>query len=135
MCIDYTCLNKACPNDPFALPRINQVIDSTAGCEILSFLDATTGYHQIKLAIADQIKMTFITPFGAYCYITMSFGLKNGGATYQRTMQRCVHTQLGRNIHIYVDDLVVKTVRRQTLLEDLKETFANLHTYKIKLNL
>src|SRR3954467_5729389 len=67
MCIDYTCLNKACPKDPFSLPRIDQVIDSTAGCELLSFLDATAGYHQIKLAVEDQIKTAFITPFGAYC--------------------------------------------------------------------
>ena len=64
----------------------------------------------------------------------MPFGLKNGGATYQRTMQRCVRPQLGRNIHVYVDDLVVKTVERHTLLEDLRETFSNLRTYQIKLN-
>ena len=62
MCIDYTCLNKACPKDPFALLRIDQVIDSTAGSELLSFLDATAGYHQIKLAVEDQIKTTFIIP-------------------------------------------------------------------------
>ena len=130
MCIDYTFLNKACPKDPFALPRIDQVIDSMAGCELLSFLDATTGYHHFKLAVEAQIKIAFITPFGAYCYITMPFGLKNGGATYQH----CVRPQLGRNIHVYVDDLVVKSVKRQTLLEDLRETFANLRTYQIKLN-
>src|SRR3954466_14680970 len=134
MCIDYTCLNKACPKDLFALPCIDQVIDSTAGCEILSFLDATAGYHQKKLSIEDQIKTAFITPFGAYCYITMPFGLKNGGATYQRTIQRCTHTQLGRNLHVYVDDLVVKSVKGATLLDDLRETFANLRTYQIKLN-
>src|SRR3954464_9863927 len=69
MGIDYPCLNKACPKDLFALPRIDQVIDSTAGCELLSFLDATARYHQIKLAVEDQIKTAFITPFGAYCYI------------------------------------------------------------------
>src|ERR1041385_6583447 len=56
MCIDYTCLNKACPRDPFALPRIDQVIDSTVGCQLLCFLDATVGYHQIKLDVNDQIK-------------------------------------------------------------------------------
>jgi hypothetical protein len=65
MCIDYTSLNKACPKDPFALPRIDQVIDSTAGCELLSFLDAYSGYHQIKLNPADRLKTAFITPFGA----------------------------------------------------------------------
>src|SRR3954471_2638106 len=64
----------------------------------------------------------------------MPFGLKNGGATYQRTIQRCTHTQLGRNLHVYVDDLVVKSVKGATLLEYLKETFANLRTYQIKLN-
>ena len=57
MCIDYTSLNKACPKDPFALPRIDQVIDSTAGCELLSFLDAYSGYHQIKLNPADRLKL------------------------------------------------------------------------------
>ena len=134
MCIDYTSLNKACPKDPFALPRIDQVIDSTAGCELLSFLDAYSGYHQIKLKPSDQIKTSFITPYGAYCYVTMPFGLKNAGATYQRCMQKCLQTQIGRNVHAYVDDIVVKTTERRTLLDDLKETFVNLRRFQIKLN-
>jgi len=86
MCVDYTDLNKYCPKDPFGLPRIDEVVDSTAGCELLSFLDCYSGYHQISLKEDDQIKTSFITPFGAYCYTTMSFGLKNVGATYQRTI-------------------------------------------------
>jgi len=134
MCIDYTSLNKACPKDPFALPRIDQVIDSTAGCELLSFLDAYSGYHQIKLNPSDQMKTSFITPYGAYCYVTMPFGLKNAGATYQRCMQKCLQTQIGRNVHAYVDDVVVKTKERRTLLDDLKETFANLRRFQMKLN-
>ena len=84
MCIDYTSLNKACPKDPFALPRIDQVIDSTARCELLRFLDAYSGYHQIKLNPVDRLKTAFITPFGAFCYLTMMFGLRNVGATFQR---------------------------------------------------
>ena len=92
MCIDYTHLNKACPKDPFPLPRIDQVIDSTAGCELLSFLDAYSGFHQIPLKKEDQIKTSFITPYGAYCYIIMPFGMRNVGATYQRCMQKCLHT-------------------------------------------
>src|SRR5664279_5342781 len=134
MCIDYTSLNKACPKDPFALPRIDQVIDSTAGCELLSFLDAYSGYHQIKLNLADQIKTSFITPYRAYCYVTMPFGLKNAGATYQRCMQRCLHNQIGRNVHAYVDDVVVKTKERRTLIDDLRETFDNLRRFQMKLN-
>jgi hypothetical protein len=90
MCIDYTSLNKACPKDSFALSHIDQVIDSTAGCDLLSFLDAYSGYHQIPLYQPDQIKTSFITPYRAYCYVTMPFGLKNARATYQRTMQRCL---------------------------------------------
>ena len=74
MCVDYTDLNKACPADPFALPRTDQIIDAKAGCERLSFLDAYSGYHQIKMAVKDQEKKTFITPFGAFCYVSMPLG-------------------------------------------------------------
>ena len=83
MCIDYTGLNKASPKDPFVLPRIDQIIDSTTGCELLCFLDAYSGYHQIKMARGDQEKTAFMTPFGIFCYTSMPFGLKNAGATYQ----------------------------------------------------
>ena len=86
MCIDYTDLNKHCPKVPFDLPWTDEVIDSTAGCELLSFLDCYSGYHQISLKEDDQIKTSFIMPFGVYCYTTMSFGQKNVGATYQRAI-------------------------------------------------
>ena len=86
MCIDYTCLNKACAKDHFPLPHIDQIIDCTSGCEILSFLDAYSGYHQIAMKESDQLATSFITPYGSYCYVTMPFGLKNAGATYQRCM-------------------------------------------------
>jgi hypothetical protein len=86
MCVDYTDLNKHCPKDPFGLPRIDEVVDSTVGCELLSFLDCYSGYHQIALNKDNQIKASFITSFGAYCYTTISFGLKNTGATYQRAI-------------------------------------------------
>jgi len=134
MCIDYTSLNKACPKDPFALPRIDQVIDSTAGCEFLSFLDAYSGYHQIKLNPTDRLKTAFITPFGAFFYLTMTFSLRNAGTTFQRCMQKCLLKQLGRNAHAYIDDIMVKTEKHNTLLEDLKETFENLRRFQIKLN-
>jgi hypothetical protein len=87
MCVDYTSLNKACPKVPFPLPRIDQIVDSTAGCELLCFLDVYSRYHQIKMKESDQLVTSFITPFGMYCYVTMPFGLRNAGATYQRCMQ------------------------------------------------
>jgi hypothetical protein len=77
MCVDYMSLNKACPKDLFPLPRIDQVVDSTVGCETLCFLDAYSGYHQVAMCIADHLATSFITPFGAYCCQRMPFGLKN----------------------------------------------------------
>ena len=74
MCVDYTNLNKACPANPFALPRIDQIIDAMAGCERLSFLDAYSGYHQIKMVVKDQEKTSSITPFGAFCYVSCLLG-------------------------------------------------------------
>jgi hypothetical protein len=79
MCIDFTTLTKHCPKDYFPLPRIDQIIDSTAGCERLSFLDAYSGYSQIRIKVEDEDKMAFITLHGVYCYMTMPFGLKNIG--------------------------------------------------------
>jgi hypothetical protein len=83
MCFDYTGLNKACPKDHFPLHRIDQVVDSTIGCELLSFLDAYLSYQQIAIKERDQHATSFITPFGLFYYITMPFSLKNVGATYQ----------------------------------------------------
>ena len=127
-------LNKACPKDPFGLPHIDQVVDSTVGSKLLCFLDAYSGYHQVSLAESDCIKTTFIMLFGAYCYITMPFGLKNANATYQRAMQRCLHDQLGRNMEAYVDDIVIKSQVKEDLISDLSETFANLRCFRWKLN-
>jgi hypothetical protein len=134
MCVDYTDLNKHCPKDPFGLPWIDQVIDSTAGCDLLCFLDCYSGYHQIAIKEEDQEKTAFITPIGMYCYTTMSFGLKNAGATYQRAIQACFKRQLNKNVEAYVDDVVVKTRDSSTLINDLEETFTSLREYRWKLN-
>jgi hypothetical protein len=126
MCVDYIDLNRHCPKNPFGLPHIDQIVDSTAGSALLSFLDCYSGYHQIALRDEDQSKTSFITLFGAYCYKTMSFGLKNASATYQRAIQTCLGEQIGDNTEAYVDDVVVKTKDLDMLIEDLKQTFENL---------
>ena len=134
MCIDFTGLNKSCPNDPFTLLRINLVIDSTASSELLCFLNAYSGYHQIKMKDSDQIK-TFLTMlYGNYCYITMPFCLKNTGTTYQWCMQCCFDKKIGRNVHVYVDDIAVISKKQGDLIDDLSKTFANLREYQMKLN-
>jgi hypothetical protein len=126
MCVDYTSLNKSCPNDPFPLPHNDQVIDLTVIYELLSFQDAYSGYHQIPLTKVDQPTTTFITPFGYFCYIKMLFGLKNVGATYQRCMKVCFKEQIGCNLEVYVDYIMIKSRKGCNLITDLEETFNNL---------
>jgi hypothetical protein len=134
MCVDYTGLNKACPKVPYPLPRINQIVDSTTGCETLSFLDAYSGYQQIRMKESNQLATSFITPFGMYCYITMPFGLRNAGATYQRCMNHVFGEHIDRTVEAYVDDIVVKTRKASDLLSDLETTFKCLKAKGIKLN-
>jgi hypothetical protein len=132
MCIDYTDLNKHCPKDLFPLPHIDQVVDSTAGSVLLCFLDCYSGYHQIALHLDNEEKTTFIMPRGIYCYKVMTFGLKNTRATYQKAIQKCLKTQIGKNIEAYVDDVVVKTTEEDKLIVDLTETFANLREVPVE---
>jgi hypothetical protein len=134
MCVDYTDLNKACPKVPYPLLRIDQIVDSTAGCETLSFLDAYSGYHQIRMKESDQLVTPFITPFGMYCYVTMPFGLRNACATYQRCMNHVFGEHIGRMVEAYVDDIVVKTRKASDLLSDLEVTFRCLKAKGVKLN-
>jgi len=134
MCVDYTSLNKACPKVPFPLPRIDQIVDSIAGCETLSFLDAYSGYHQIKMKESDQLATSFITPFGMYCYVTMPFGLRNAGATYQRCMLHVFDKHIGSTVEAYVDDIVINSKQRGDLIQDLEFAFSCLRANQIKLN-
>lgn len=101
---------------------------------MLSMMDASQGYHQIALSPADQPKVSFITSSGTYCYMVMLFGLKNAGATYQRLVDAMFEDQLGRNMEVYVDDTLVKSVKAASHLRDLKETFRTLRRYGMKLN-
>ncbi|XP_073138783.1 uncharacterized protein [Henckelia pumila] len=134
MCIDFRDLNKACPKDCYPLPRIDQLVDSTSGYELLCFMDAYQGYHQIPLAREDQDKVNFVMSGGTFCYVVMPFGLKNAGATYQRMMDRVFKNQLGRNVEVYVDDILVKSRTRNHFIPDLEETFGTLRRYGLKLN-
>jgi hypothetical protein len=138
MGIDYTGLNKACPKDPFPLPRIDQIVDSTSRCKILSFLNAYSGYHQIVMKESDQLATSIITPFDIYFYVTMLFGLKNSGATYQHCMQKCFADQIDLSwqpdqpeppkpmVAVYVDDIVVKAPHAGDMIAMLDAMFANL---------
>lgn len=134
MCVNFTDLNKACPKDDFPLPRIDQLVDSTSGCALMSFFDAHSRYHQVWMKRGDEEKTSFLTPFGTYCYRRMSFGLKNAGATFTRLIYQVLADQLGRNVEAYVDDIVIKSREAQDQWADLRETFANLRSAGVKLN-
>jgi hypothetical protein len=134
MCVDYTSLNKACPKVPFPLPRVDQIVDLTAGCELMCFLDAYSGYHQIKMKESGQLATSFITSYGMFCYVTMSFGFRNAGATYQRCMLHVFGDHIGRTVEAYIDDIVVKTRKADDLVNDLHIAFDCLRANGVKLN-
>ena len=134
VCVDFTDLDRACPKDPFPMPRIDQLVDAKVGHPRVSFLDAFQGYHQIPLAINDQEKTVFVTPVGNYHYKVMPFGLKNAGSTYQRMMTKILEPQLGKNIEVYIDDMVVKSKLVSEHLMDLANTFEILRRHKLHLN-
>ena len=132
-CIDFTYINKACPNDSFPLPRIDLIVDATAGHELLSFMDAFSGYNQISMDPDDQEKTSFVTSQGTYCYRVMPFGLKNAGATYQRLVNRMFQKQIGTTIEVYIDDMLVKSTTTELHITHLSEAFQILRNYNMKL--
>jgi hypothetical protein len=134
MCIDYTSLNKACPKDPYPLPRIDQIVDSTSGCDLLSFLDAYSGFHQIQMSREDRKHTAFVTVDGLYCYVVMPYGLKNALPTFVRAMSKTFGDLIRDKVEVYVDDIVVKTKRGSTLVEDLTLVFDRLRATRTKLN-
>ena len=134
MCVDFTDINRACPKDSYPLPQIDNLVDLTARHELLSFMDAFSSYNQIRMEETDQEKTFFFTSQGLFCYKVMPFGLKNAGAMYQRLMNKMFAHQIKRNVQVYVDDMLVKSVREDDHLNDLLETFDTLRTYNMKLD-
>ena len=134
MCIDFTDLNDACPKDCYPLPRIDTLIDATAGHEMLSFKDGFSGYNQIKMDKDDTSKVSFITNFGVFCYLVMAFGLKNAGATYQRLVNNIFKDLIGKMIELYVDHMLVKILDKVDHISHLQEAFEVLRHHKMMLN-
>jgi hypothetical protein len=134
MCIDYTSLNKACPKDPYPLLRIDQIVDSTLGCDFLSFLDAYSDFHQIRMSREDRKHTAFVTVDGLYCYVVMPYCLKNALPTFVRAMSKTFGDLIRDKVEVYVDDIVVKTRRGSTVVEDLTLVFDKLRATRTKLN-
>jgi len=114
MCVDFTDLNKCCPKDPYPLPRIDKLVDIATDCEVMSLLDCFSGYHQIWLNPDDEEKTSFITLGGTYCYQQMLEGLRNVGLPFSRMTNVVFYKQKGKNLVAYVDDIVVKSDKKET---------------------
>ena len=97
-------------------------------------MDAFLSYNQICMNEEDQEKTVFVTSQGLYCYKVMLFGLKNVGATYQRLVNQMFSRQIGRNMEVYVDDMLMKSRKAELHLDDLRETFDALRRYQMRLN-
>jgi hypothetical protein len=133
-CVDFRNLNKACPKDEFPLPNMDLLIDLAAGHAMFSFMDGFSGYNQIRMSTRDAEKTAFRTPIGNFYYTVMPFGLKNAGATYQRTMTAMFHDMMHKEIEDYVDDIVVKSKKREDHLGILRKVFDRCRLYKLKMN-
>ncbi|KAG9453148.1 hypothetical protein H6P81_006052 [Aristolochia fimbriata] len=120
VCVDFRDLNKACPKDDFLLPITELMVDATKRHEVLSFMEGSSGYKQIRMDPKDEEMTAFRTPKGIFCYKVMPFGLKNAGATYQIAMQRIFDDFQHKFVECYVDDLVVKTKARDDHIKDLR---------------
>jgi hypothetical protein len=93
---------------------------------MIALLGCFSGYHQILLCKEDEEKTSFITPLGTYCYLIMPEGQRNAGPTYCRMMKTALKDQVGRNMLLYVDEIVMASKKKTTYISDLVETFANM---------
>jgi hypothetical protein len=126
MCIDYTSPNMACSKDHFPPPRLDQIMDSTSGCDLLCFLDAYSGFHQIPISREDEEHTAFITIDGIFCYVSMPYGLKNALPTFVCAMHKTFGGLIRDLIEVYVDDIIVKIKSHASLLDNLGQVFDRL---------
>ncbi|XP_031096999.1 uncharacterized protein LOC116001249 [Ipomoea triloba] len=110
------------------------MVDETAGAELLSFMDAFKGYHQVMMAEEDEAKTAFITPDGLYCYRVMPFGLCNAGATYQRMVNALFGELIGKSMEAYIDDMLVKSRSMCDHASDLRQSFEIMRRHRLRLN-
>ena len=108
--------------------------DSMSGNTMFSFMDEFSGYNQIKMALRDAEKTAFRTPIGNFYYTVMPLGLKNIGATYQRTMTAIFHDMMHQELENYVDDIVVKSKKREEHVRILRRVFERCKAFKLRMN-
>jgi hypothetical protein len=136
VCIDFHNLNRATPKDEYPMPIADMLVNDSFGHKVISFLDGNDGYNQIFMAEEDMYKTTFRCPgfVGLFEWVTMTFGLKNARATYQRAMNLIFHDLVGIIVEVYIDDIVVKSAGLESHLADLHLAFERMHRFGLKMN-
>ncbi|XP_059668842.1 uncharacterized protein LOC132313924 [Cornus florida] len=136
VCVDFRNINLATPKDEYPMPVADQLVDSAAKNEILSFMDGHSRNNQIYIAKEDIAKTAFRCPgsIGTFEWVVMPFGLKNAGATYQRAMNAIFHDMIGHFLEVYIDDVVIKSSVKDQHLHNLKMAFERMRQHKLKMN-
>lgn len=109
ICMDYRDLNRPSSKDDILLPHVNIIVDNMTQLSVFTFIDGISGYNQIKMALEDMEKTTFITPWGTFFYKVMPLQLNNTGATYHKVMVTLFHDMIHKEIEIYVNDMIAKS--------------------------
>ena len=136
MCVDYRQLNKRTVKDSYALPRIEELLDTLAGSKYFTVLDMKSGYHQVEVFEEHKCRTAFtVGPLGFWEFNRLPFGLNNAPATYQRLMEQCLGGDLNMKIcAIYLDDLIIFSSSLEEHLERLDRVLNRLKECNLKLN-
>ncbi|GJV55568.1 reverse transcriptase domain-containing protein [Tanacetum coccineum] len=132
--LDFTNINKAWIREPHPLPTAEQKAEGLHKYRLKCFLDAYKGYHQIPIAEKDEEKTLFFTREGVFCYKRLPFGLKNAGVTYQKLINKVFGHQMGRNMEVNVDDMVIISDTEEEMMADITETLERLRAINLKIN-
>ena len=134
ICIDFINLNRACQKHNFPLPTMEQILQSVAGFELMSFLDRFSRYNHIMVHLDDRLKVTFKRKWGTHTYQKIPFGLINAGATFQRAMDIDFRGLINSSVVIYLDDITVYSKNRRNHVNHLKNIFERCRKFEISLN-
>jgi len=129
LCTDFRGLNSVTLPDPHPLPQIQNLLDNLAGTKVMSTLDLTSSFYQIRTAPEDKSKLAFLTPQGQFVYEVMPFGVKNGSSTFSRLMAIVFENQ--RNVACFTDDVLVHTATRD-YIQVLREVLEKLQKANFK---
>lgn len=134
MCMEFTDLNASCHNDPYLLLDMHRLIDKSSGCHMLIFMKAYAKYNHIRMNPLDAPKTTFMSNHDNYYFNVMLFGLKNSDATYQRLMDAFLVHQIRKNLEVYFDNMIFKTMERHSHVVDLHDILQLVKKYDMRLN-